>query len=180
MRYVFTLPILLTLIPLHAAAAADAVDAAKVYTQAVEVAESVTPGRPGDGDAPDSQPDPTADVLQGGPVPQWVWGASADGGAWWLRREFDAPQGVRTARLQASCDNVMTVYLNGKQVASSDNWQTPVTVDVRKQLKAGKNELLVKAENQGGAAAFILKLAMTPRSGHPEFVVTDKQWQAAR
>lgn len=53
-----------------------------------------------------------------------------------------------SARLEATCDNVMIVWINGQEVAKSSQWQNPASADVLKFLKVGeKNLITAKAEN---------------------------------
>ena len=47
----------------------------------------------------------------------------------------------------ASCDNEMTLFVNGKEVAKSDDWTRPISVDVTAALKPGANVLAVEAIN---------------------------------
>ncbi|MEX1094613.1 MAG: c-type cytochrome [Planctomycetales bacterium] len=109
-------------------------------------------------------------------VPQWIWGAE-DGRNYFLRTEFAG--GAKSGRLLATGDNRMTVFLNGKQVATGSEWQQPVQADVSRVLEKEKNELLVEAVNEGGPAGFSLKLVLTLEDGSKKYVVTDKTWQAA-
>src|SRR5205823_2681336 len=78
-----------------------------------------------------------------------------------------------------TCDYRMTIWLNGKEVASSSTWEQPVEVDVQKFLNAEKNVLVAEVENQGGPAGFILKLVLTTAKGETRYVVSDEKWQAA-
>ena len=81
--------------------------------------------------------------------------------------------------LVASCDNGLTVYLNGKKVATSETWQEPVEADVQEFLKPGRNEMVVEVTNEGPVGGLALKLALVPASGEPRYVVTDTTWRAA-
>ena len=68
--------------------------------------------------------------------------------------------GSTAARLKTACDNQVTIFLNGKQVATSDEWQEPVEADVQRHVRPGRNELIAEVANQGGPAGFIFKLAL--------------------
>src|SRR5947209_2444018 len=78
-----------------------------------------------------------AKAFAGGPTPLWVWGADLNK-KYYLRTEFDAPA-VKAAKLKVSADNHVVLFLNGKQVAASDEWQEPAEADVTKLLKAEGN-----------------------------------------
>ncbi len=111
-----------------------------------------------------------------GPVPLWIWGATPDKN-YVLRTEFTAT-GVKTARLKVSADNHVVLYLNGKQVAASDEWQEAAEADVTKLLK-DKNELVAECRNDDGPAGLVLKLVLVPEKGQTKYVVSDEIWLAA-
>ncbi len=86
----------------------------------------------------------------------WIW--SSDGMATphqagekrSFRKQFELNKGFSQAGAVITCDNRFTLYVNGKKLASGDNWETPTAVRLI-GLVAGKNGLLVVAENQGNA-----------------------------
>ena len=125
---------------------------------------------------PESATSGSAIDMMKGPPAQWIWGAD-NNSTYFFRREFDGT--AKSAALVASCDNVMTVWLNNKQVAASSEWQSPVRVDLTGHLRPGKNELLVKGANQGGVAAFAAKLGLRDAAGNVRYVVTDSSWHVA-
>ena len=149
----------------------------KVFTQKPVVAESrsgkVESVKPAKAAKPVSKTNP---VLLSGPKATWIWGTQPDT-KYFLKKEFTAD--AKSALLIASCDNVMTVFLNGKKIAASSNWEKPSRVDVTKQLRRGKNVLLAEVANAGGPSGFALKLAITDADGFTKYVVTDKSWQTA-
>jgi putative heme-binding domain-containing protein len=111
-----------------------------------------------------------------GPQPQWIWGETPDKN-YVLRKEFIVTD-IKAARLKVSCDNHVVLYLNGKQVASSDEWKEPAEADVTKLIK-GKNVLVAECRNDGGPAGLVLKLAMVTDKGNDICVVSDDTWLAA-
>lgn len=145
----------------------------RIYTQDPEVA-------PNKARTESTEPTPkqpsTDKLFRDGPVPLWIWGANANKN-YYLRKEF--PGGSKTARLKTTCDNRVRLLLNGKEVANSDTWQSPVEVDVQKYLKPENNVLLAEVRNDGGVAGFVMKLALTSAKGETRYVVTDESWQAA-
>ncbi|MEX2215762.1 MAG: sugar-binding domain-containing protein, partial [Phycisphaeraceae bacterium] len=116
------------------------------------------------------------------PLPYWIWVGEPKGDQTvYLRSDFKLPADldkVKAIMLIATCDNVMTVYINGKKVAQSDEWQSPVRVDITKQVKAGDNSIAVEAMNQGaGAAGFIAQIELkTQTSRENTILVSDKTW----
>ena len=148
-----------------AAAAADP------FTQKPEVAPSVLR----DATPPAEQPKPAsadwAKRFAAAPATHWIWGADANK-AYCLRKTFGAQ--VKEARVRLTCDNAVTVYLNGKQIATSTEWQQPVEVDVSNNLVSDVNILEAEVKNDGGASGFVLQLA----TDQGVVVVTDKSWTA--
>jgi putative heme-binding domain-containing protein len=151
---------------------ATAAIAADPFTQKPEIAPSVLR----DTAAPEA-PKPAAAWparFAAAPKPQWIWGANNNTN-YTLTKTFD--RGVATeARVRFTCDNAVTLTLNGKSVGSSSEWRQPVDVDVTKLLVAGENTLVAKSENQGGVAGFLLQLATDKAEVS---VVTDTSWKAA-
>ncbi|MEZ6123246.1 MAG: c-type cytochrome [Planctomycetaceae bacterium] len=115
-------------------------------------------------------------VFSAGPAPKWIWGENNDT-SYVLKKSFTLKD-VTAAKLMASCDNVATIFINGKQVATSSEWQEPMSADVAAALKSGDNEITAQVSNQGGAAAFVLKLAVQPAAGDVSYVVSDETWVA--
>ncbi|MCA9037387.1 MAG: heme-binding protein, partial [Planctomycetaceae bacterium] len=111
-----------------------------------------------------------------GPVPAWIWGED-NNQSYVLKTTFVAGE-IRAARLIASCDNVGTVFINGKQVATSSEWQQPMSANVAPLLQNGENTITANVSNQGGVAAFVLKLVIQDRSGELLSVVTNADWMA--
>lgn len=147
---------------------AAAQDSGPTYFQALETQPSMSAGQT-----------PTVetvslDILTGGPNPKWIWGPD-NGQDYELSMTFEAAVGSQ-AILVASCDNVGTVLLNGKQVATSNEWQQPIMANVSKRIVAGKNTLVAKVANQGGVAAFVLKLAVKDPAGKTSYVISDTNW----
>ena len=146
------------------------------WTQKVELQLSVERGSTGE-PAQVTKSAIDDSVFTGGVVPQWIWGAD-NATNYVLRTSVDL-KSVKAARLRASCDNVGTVYVNGKRVAGSSEWQEPMDADVTASLVDGSNVIEAEVENQGGAAAFVLKLAVLTSDGKLIEVVTDETWKVA-
>src|SRR5262249_29378458 len=93
-----------------------------------------------------------------------------------FRTEFDG--GSKSATLIAACDNRLVIFINDVQVGESSSWEAPITLDVQKHIKPGKNKLQVRGANMGGPAAMALKLVLKGEDGKKRYVVTDKSWEA--
>ena len=115
--------------------------------------------------------------FDAGPVPSWIWGASVDEN-YNLTKQFDAGS-VTIAKLKVSADNHVILYLNGKQIAASDEWAEPAEADVTKLLK-DKNELVAEGRNDGGPAGLVFKLAMFDQATKKTtYIVSDTTWTAS-
>jgi hypothetical protein len=148
--------------------------AADVFTQKPAAAPSVERGAP-----PGTPPVAEASWQQkftAGPTPLWVWGTDTNK-RYFLRKEFAADK-VTAAKVKLTCDNHVTLTLNGQQVVASDMWQEPAEADVTKLLKPGGNVLVAEVRNDDGPAGFVLKLVMTA-AGETKYVVSDTSWTAA-
>jgi putative heme-binding domain-containing protein len=147
----------------------------KHFTQKPEVAPAAGQ-TPSAAATPAEAPFPVKNWVAEGPQPQWIWGADQNR-KYFVRKTF--PGGTKAARLRTSCDNVVTIRINGKQVLHSSEWQTPAEADVQKFVQTGENLLEAEIANEGGVAAFILKMALVTADGKTEYLVTDESWQVA-
>jgi putative heme-binding domain-containing protein len=139
-------------------------------TQLPEFAASVVRGA-------EAEPVVAAAALNwdAGPNPQWIWAPTGDGPCV-LRTTL--PAGVKKAWLKASCDNVMKVFLNGKQVVAGSEWQQPAEVNLQPVLVEGENVLEVEASNQEGICGFVAKVILELGDGSTHYLVTDTNWQS--
>ncbi len=123
-------------------------------------------------------------LLSFGPgwsAPEWIWSSATpkDNDAAQFRHEFDVAGDLKSAQLRVSCDNKAAVWLNGQKVAEADDWQAPVSVDARKFLRPGRNEIRILGRNEGGSAGLVAILKMTTQSGGSSTVESSGQWQTS-
>jgi putative heme-binding domain-containing protein len=115
------------------------------------------------------------------PVPKWVWAKeSKEDQAILVRAAFDLPAGggaVKSAALWLTCDDEVTAFVNGKQVAHSTAWQVPVTADAAPALVPGRNVLAFAAKNHQSAAGLIAKLSVKLADGATVDVVSGEGWR---
>ena len=116
--------------------------------------------------------------FSGGPRAAWIWGPNNDA-KYVLRTTVKLDAVPSAARLKASCDNVCAVFVNGKRVGGGSEWQEPSDASVAGQLQPGLNVIEAEVENQGGAAGFVLKLAMRGGDGKLTWAVSDEAWTFA-
>ncbi len=148
-------------------------DVPRVFSQKPEVAPSRVRGEAGEV----VQAGPAMASLAKGPAPTWIWGSDSNRD-YALVAEFKLDGPAKSARIKATGDNSVTVFLNGKNVGSSDTWQEPFEADVLSSLKAGTNEIRAEAANAGGVAAFAFKLAIDMPDGSTRYIVSDGTWKA--
>lgn len=121
---------------------------------------------------------PKGQVSNGTATPNWIWAEKArDKQVVFFRKEFTGftPR-TASARLYASCDNQMEVFINGVKVVESGAWEEPIFKDVVKELSRGKNVIAVRASNSGSAAGLIAKLILDSDKD-PIEIVTDASWK---
>lgn len=87
---------------------------------------------------------------------RWIWnqpGAAqkAAPGTVYFRKTFQLPEAPTSASAVITCDNRFTLYVNGKEVASSGDHNKPSVVDLRSHLRAGENAVAIAAVNQPAA-----------------------------
>lgn len=114
--------------------------------------------------------------------PQWIWLSpkAANGEQVTLRKTFEIPGPVKSAHLRFSVDDSAKALINGKASLSSSAWQQPAKGDVKDLLKPGKNELVLEAHNQGGAAAAVAVLEIELADGKKLIIETGDGWEAAK
>ncbi len=120
---------------------------------------------------------------------EWLWGDSAADGK--------APPGgerllfVTNVKLDAAvtsgaaivtCDNAFTLYLNGRSVVSSDNWENIVSVPLHDKLKAGNNQIAVVGTNgatQPNPAGLYFEALLELENGKTQTIRSDASWKWA-
>lgn len=144
---------------------------AEIFEQVPVISESVS-------DSPDGaepKTDPLSGLLRRGPKAVWIWGEN-NNTPYTLTKTFETT--AKQGRLIATCDNQMTLFLNGQQIAASTSWENPVEVDVTRHLKPGKNVISAQVKNAGGIAAFCCKLVLRNGEREPSYVISDESWKS--
>src|SRR5579864_1107403 len=114
-------------------------------------------------------------------APKWIWldQSPKDNQTVYFRKVFDVPANITAAKIAGTCDNEMTVYLEGKVVLKSSEWETPVSKDITTHLKLvgpGKHVLAVQGFNTSGPAGLVLRLDLEARRGVSSSIVTNDTW----
>ncbi|MFN7732495.1 MAG: heme-binding protein [Pirellula sp.] len=145
----------------------------KVYEQSVELATAETTNSASTGNS--SLRDK---ALQEGPRPFWVWGEDPNQ-RYVISKKFMVAE-KSSAWIAASADNAMTVYLNGKRLGESNQWEEGLTVEATSALVVGENEIKFEVRNEGGVAALVAKIATIDSKGAIRTVETDSSWSVVR
>lgn len=120
------------------------------------------------------------DWLNQNPKAQWVWANQpANNQKVWFRQTFSVKSNPKSARLYTTCDNRMTIWINGKQAGKSSGWESPIQQDVTKFLNIGTNTIAIAGQNEGGIAALVAKLQIKDAEGETAVIVTDRNWKYA-
>lgn len=117
---------------------------------------------------------------------QWIWSSDKDkAGAHEIvhfRKSFTLNGKIRNARLFATCDNEMIIWVDGKKVAESKEWASPVKMDISKFLTSGKNHILaVQGKNDSGnVAGLLVDLTIEPEKGKNVIIRSGSDWKFSK
>src|ERR1700733_14277021 len=126
--------------------------------------------------------------ADGKTVPAWIWlGKDAlPQQTVYFRKEITLKAKIVGAKLYGACDNAMTIYVNGKEAISGDNWEKPVFRDVidlfdkpAKGSDAVRNVIAVKAYNSEGAAGLLLSLVIESAKAGNNYIMSDATWRVS-
>ncbi len=132
---------------------------------------------------PSQSPTTPTDAAPGA----WIWSSEPGNGqvppagqVISLRRRWNLPATPVNAGVALTVDNEYTLFVNGQKVLADENWETVESASLAGLLKAGENELLIKARNAGQgpnlAAACLLARAELP-NGSPALLATGQDWE---
>jgi Protein of unknown function (DUF1553)/Protein of unknown function (DUF1549) len=114
----------------------------------------------------------------------WIWsndGVNSPAGELIaFRKNIDLKNPVDAAKAIISCDNAFTLSINGKEVAKSDDWMTPVIVDVKPFLVVGSNEIQIIGRNAGASpnAAGLYFMMSMQQGAQFATIQSDTSWLA--
>lgn len=132
------------------------------------------------------KPDPAAMQkikLQG----KWIWGDSAKeaqippaGEQILLGKDFVLSHDAVDGAAIMTVDNAFSLFINGRKISASDNWQQVITVPLSDKLKAGKNRIVVVALNAGSGpnpAGLFFEARLKLTNGEEMILASDESWQ---
>jgi putative heme-binding domain-containing protein len=110
--------------------------------------------------------------------PTWIWQHEVPGKHYiCFRKEFVIEDECSKAILHATADNHCEVFINGRSIVKSDQWEKVASADALSHLKKGTNLISVIARNEGGAAGLIVSLQVEMRDGKTLCVSSDDSWK---
>ena len=119
---------------------------------------------------------------------RWIWSnaAAAQGAPQetvYFRKTAMLEQRPRWALATFTADNSFELFVNGRKLAGSDNWFTPVLVEIAGALAVGTNVISVKATNGGESsnpAGLIGEITLlAPDGSRVGTIATDDSWHFA-
>lgn len=97
-----------------------------------------------------------------------------------LRKQFELPDSIEAAHALVTCDNGFELYLNGKRIASGENFQKPNVIDLSKHIMVGENTLIAVAKNGGGGpnpAGFFFHARFQLSDATEVVIQSDESWR---
>ncbi|MBU0478572.1 beta-galactosidase [bacterium] len=98
----------------------------------------------------------------------------------YFRKSFKIIHPVKSSSLWITADNAFNLYVNGKEIGKSDDWQKVMKYDISHSLKEGTNIIAVEAYNEGSMAALMLKGILELSSGDKQFLFSDSSWKVSK
>ncbi len=129
-----------------------------------------------------SKPTPKKKAVAQAPNPKWIWNnqAGTENQTVYFRKEFEVKGDVAAARLVATCDDEMKLFLDGKELIQHGAWDSPIFINVANQLNqqtpGDKHILAVEGKNGKSAAGLLLQLIIESGWKDDVNIVTDESW----
>lgn len=110
-------------------------------------------------------------------TPEWIWGGTKNGtnvkpvvnGTLTFNKEFKLDKLGERFYIGVNADDSCVVRVNGRKIATPNNWRESEVIDVVNILKKGTNKISVQVTNKGGHAGFILQAS--------DVFVSDTSWK---
>lgn len=159
---------------------------AEQFVDAVWQITGAAPAKP-DAEVVRSKPDkskPSMPALHA----QWIWGSSAANGGLpaggetiALKRSIEVKGNIKRAGAIITCDNEYKLFVNGRQVSASTEWEKLQSVPLDKVLKGNHaNQILVVAKNAAdvpNAAGLFVEILIITEDGREQRISSDAGWE---
>jgi len=111
----------------------------------------------------------------------WIWHPTitGDNATVYLVKLIDLGEGaIETARIRCTADNRFTLWLNGTEIGSGDDWGAAYDFVVADSLRGGGNTIMVRASNAGGPCGFRFSMHIAQTGADPLWILSDATWRA--
>ena len=138
-----------------------------------------------------SKPESSGVASAQSPVeqPNWIWASTPapqpDRERVWFRKQFAIDRRCESAKLFICGDDGLNVFIDGREVLSSDSWTTPTFKDVSHFLPSkeqpdgvGQHVIAIETRNDAGVGGIIIQIDIESFNGPPQKIVTDQSWLA--
>ena len=106
-----------------------------------------------------------------------------DPGTRYFRNKFSLTKlDIESAQILISVDHSYTLYLNGKSIATGENWKKVSKIDIKKYLKEGENIIAIEGVNEGpipNPAGVLFALQIKTMAGEELKFDLQKSWKSA-
>jgi hypothetical protein len=100
-----------------------------------------------------------------------------------LRATWKLPSAPVSGAAILTCDNAFVLYVNGRKVAASEDWERIEAVPLHDKLQAGANQIVILARNAGNgpnAAGCYFQARVELADGSRADLVSDGSWEFSR
>ena len=111
--------------------------------------------------------------------PEWIWCQPEPSSDETCRfsRTFEVPSTAVDSWIRVTCDNAFTAELDGRVIATGDEWWQPVQIDLPQGLARGTHVLKITGHNDHGPAGMMARLSWIDQDGDTHHVISDSSWK---
>ncbi|MBI1902647.1 MAG: c-type cytochrome [Planctomycetes bacterium] len=114
-------------------------------------------------------------------VPHWIWlqNPARQNETAFFRKEVEVQGKVKSAQVAVTCDNQVSLFVNGKLALQHDTWEQTARDDIAGSLVKGKNAISARCRNADGPGAFLFLLVIETDDGKKTAIISDDSWLAS-
>ena len=117
--------------------------------------------------------------------PHWIWHDNQGedikpNEVRYFRKVFHADKKPQKALLSVAADDRATVFINGKEITQTRDYDKPNYEDITSELRQGENLIAIRAQNNiGNQAAIVVILELKLDRTRTDHVLTDTTWRSS-